>query len=276
MALSVELVKVISLGADRVYLQWDILGAKATGIYQITIFRGQSSQGPWNAVGAASNIYNFVDKFVAAAPDMTPGSKDPSLLSMATQPYYRVDVAAPDGRIYTAISAIEPGLTGRQRQARRKMLRDEAVLLAKGNGTPVAVCKRARWGVRCTSCYDPYTGDLMHGECSACFGTSFVPGYMTPVITYARRTPNATQSVISEGGKTDTNGVQITLLDVPKLQDDDMIVFLRDNARFVVRMTSQTELQTVGVHQEVSASEIAKSSIEYQFPVEPLTTPKLF
>ena len=277
MALRLEITRAVQLGADRIFLQWNISGTPLPTNPVFTLERSLSPQGPWEFIVNGRSLANYIDTAVLTPdPQATFQERSYNTLSLARQLYYRVTATLADGTYLRTTSPVEPGLNGRQKQARKKMLRDAAVLMVKGNGVPVAVCKRARWGPRCERCFDPYTGDIIHGECRQCYGTGFVPGYFAPVVTYARRSPNATQSAISEGGKTDVNNVQITLLDVPKVQDDDMLVFLLDNSRYVVRTTTQTELKTVGVHQEVVASELAHSSIEFEFEVDPNSIPKLF
>ena len=60
------------------------------------------------------------------------------------------------------------------------------------------------------------------------------------------------------------------------IEEGDVLVFLRDNKRFVVKQQTQTELITVSVHQKVFVSELARSSIEYRILVDPLRIPSLF
>lgn len=278
MALRVVVTRAVMVSVDAVFVQWDIRDAYVSGSYVVDLYRSLSPEGPWALVASGTNMYNAVDRFSVASAGAVPLVKEPNLLSIARNVYYRVLVTPPTG-ISDQVSTVVPleaQLTGRQNNARRKMLRDARVLMVKGNGVPVAVCKRARWGVKCTFCVDIYTGDVLHGECANCYGTGYVPGYMAPVLTYARRSPNAVQSQVAEAGKVDVNIVAITLLDVPKVQDDDMIVFLRDNTRYLVKNAAQTELQTVGIHQDITATELAHSSIEFAFPVDPNTTPALF
>lgn len=278
MALNVVITRAVMVSSDAVFVQWDLRDAYVSGSYIVDLYRSLSPEGPWALVSSGTNMYNAVDAFSVTGSGNVPPVKEPNLLSIARNIYYKVVVTPPGGIVeqVSAVAPLEAQLSGRQERAKRKILRDARVLMVKGNGVPVAVCKRARWGVKCSFCVDLYTGDILHGECLKCYGTGYVPGYMTPVLTYARRSPNATQSQIAEAGKVDLNMVAVTLLDIPKVQDDDMLVFLRDNTRFLVKATTQTELQTVGVHQDVTASEIAHSSIEYSFPVDPYTIPALF
>lgn len=278
MALNVVFTRALPIAPDAVFLQWDVREATQNGSYLADLYVSQSSEGPWTIVSSGASMYSAVHKFNTTPLPNDHRFREPNQLSVARVPYYRIVITPPSGITdqVSAVTAIEPGLTGRQKNARRKMLRDARVTLIKGNGTPVAVCKRARWGARCSECVDLYSGDVVRGECLQCYGTGFVPGFMNPVITYAKRSPNVTATQIAESGKFDVNMVSMVLLDVPNVEYDDMIVFLRDNSRFLVRTTTQTELQTVGVLQSITGTELAYSSVEYRFPVDPLTAPALF
>ena len=132
------------------------------------------------------------------------------------------------------------------------------------------------WGTRCTLCYDKYTKDVVRANCTTCLGTGFVPGYHTPVITLARRLPAQPDTTITPQGKSDITMTRLTLLDVPALEENDVLVFLADNRRFVVRKITATELKTVVVHQSAMISELARSSVEYRITVDPTRLPPLF
>jgi hypothetical protein len=81
---------------------------------------------------------------------------------------------------------------------------------------------------------------------------------------------------IAPQGVADYRPTQVTILDAPKVEPDDVLVFLKDNKRFVVKAVLQTELKTVGVHQKLEVSEIARSSVEYRLVVDPARIPPLF
>jgi hypothetical protein len=156
------------------------------------------------------------------------------------------------------------------------MLRDLAIGLKKLNGGPVALLKRQRWGPRCTKCYDKYTKENVRSNCTTCFGTGFSPGYHAPVGTMLRRSPSAVETATAPEGKVDVNVLQMWLLDAPAVEADDVIVFLRDNRRFLVTKMLPTELTTVTVHQKLIATELNRSSIEFRIPVDPTRIPPLF
>ena len=273
MALSVQITRLLPLFPRGVFLQWDLIDPTESGEYVIDVYRAGSPDGPWTplVIGAVDQ-YNYHDTVP------TDTSNDLNQLSLVRGIFYRVVVTPPSGttnQVETS-SAVEPRLDGKQRLLKRKMLRDASMMLKKLNGVEVAVVKRMHWGPRCTKCYDKFTKEVIRANCTACYGTGFTPGYFAPIVTLGRRgtLPNAKQ--VSPQGVTEYRPTQVTILDVPKVEPDDVLVFLKDNKRFVVKAVIQTELRTVGIHQKLEVSELARSSIEYRLVVDPLRIPPLF
>lgn len=274
MALSIAITRVVPLYPNGTFFQWDLLSLTEVGSYLFNVYRGGSSSGPWTTLATALvDSYNYIDTLPVTYTD---GEKAPNQLSTMRGLHYRVISTAPSGAQVEAISTVEPKLEGRFKLLKRKILRDEALLLRKLNGVEVAVCKRRHWGVKCTKCYDKYTNEVVRGNCTNCFGTGYVGGYHSPLITLARRGVAAPQTQLTPQGKSDTSVVSVTLLDLPLVEEEDVLVFLRDNRRFVVKNVQPTEIQTVTVHQKLMVSELARSSIEYRIPVDPLRVPPLF
>lgn len=288
MALGLEITRLLPLFPNSVFLQWDLVSPAESGTYTFQVDRSGSPAGPWTSVlGATTGIYSCVDAApttgveqppVPAPANAAPNPQDFNLLSMARALYYRVTVTPPSGssNAVATISEVEPRLSGKQRLLRRKMLRDASMAFKKLNGVEIAVLKRVRWGPRCPKCFDPYTKESVRGACSNCFGTGFFPAYYAPVVTLGRRGTRPSAKQITPQGATEYRPTQATLLDVPKVDPDDILVFLRDNKRFIVKTTIETELQNVGVHQKFEISEIARSSPEYRLVADTLRTPPLF
>ena len=278
MALSVEITRIMPLYPNGVFLQWDLTNPTEAGTYTFNVFRGAGNAGPWEPLlVSAANVMNYVDKLATSQPS-SPVTVTPNLLSTSRSLLYRVTATPPSGDSNTveAVSQIEPKLTGRQRLIRRKMIRDESVLLRKINGTEVALLKRMHWGPRCLSCFDKYSKEVVRANCTSCYGTGFLPGYHLPIVTMARRGTGPIQTSITPQGKSDQAGNPITMLDTPDVEAGDVLVFLRENKRFLVQQQIQTELQTVSVHQKLMVVEIPRSSIEYRIPCDPLRVPSLF
>lgn len=274
MAITVTFTRMIELYPSGLFLQWNIQDADQFGDYVVEIYRGQAPDGPWEKLAEYSNAYNYVDRFDTDGP----ADGAPNHFSIDRKLYYRVRVIPPTGleEAVFAVGQVGVELQGRQRGVRRKMLRDELVTLSKLNGTPVALLKRKRWGPRCPDCYDPYTREVARGECLRCYGTGFVGGYHNPHYTWARRTPRSTNVTLAEAGKVERSPANIIMLDYPEMQVDDVVVFLQENTRYLITSTTGTELRLVRVHQEIQASELARSAVEYRIPVDPTTQPPMF
>ena len=279
MALSVEITRLLSLFPRGVFLQWDLLGATEAGAYSFDIYRSGSPEGPWTLLlGSGINIYSYSDVFPTAATTGNPGTGDINQLSLSRNVFYRVVVTPPSGtdnQIET-VSEVEPRLSGRQRLLKRKILRDERICLQKLNGVEIAVVKRMHWGPRCPRCWDKYSKEAVRTNCSTCFGTGFTPGYFTPIVTLGRRSTSPDSKQVTPQGAAEFSPMQVTLLDLPKVEPDDILVFLRDNRRFIVKVVIQTELQTVTVHQKLEISELARDNMVYRIVVDAARIPPLF
>jgi hypothetical protein len=276
MSLSVEITRTMPLYPNGVFLQWDLRDAVESGTYLVSVYRSGSPNGPWDEiVSKQPNLFHHVDRFPTPA---TAGVTAPNQLSMVRGISYRILVTPPSGEAANVecVGDVEPNLEPKQRLLKRKILRDEYVMLSKLNGTEIAVMKRKRWGTRCTKCYDKYTKDSVRASCSNCYGTTFVGGYFDPVYTWAKRGTAPTQVAMAPQGKTELTGTGITMLDVPGVQEDDLIVFLRNNTRFLVKRVLPTELRLVTVHQRLEATDLARSDITYRLKVAPQFNPKLF
>lgn len=276
MALSVEITRLLPLFPRGVFLQWDLINPTETGSYSFSVYRSGSPEGPWESLLLnGTDIYNYSDVLPSTS---TQATGDINQLSLVRGIYYRVVVvppSGPDNQIEVS-SIVEPRLDGPQRLLKRKILRDESLMFKKLNGVEIAVIKRMHWGPRCTKCWDKTTKTVTRANCTTCFGTGFSPGYFTPVLTLGRRGTLPAAKQIAPQGVAEYRPTQVTILDAPRVEPDDILVFLKDNRRFLVKSVIQTELKTVGVHQKFEVSELARSSIEYRLVVDPARIPPLF
>jgi hypothetical protein len=276
MALSVEITRLLPLFPRGVFLQWDLINPTETGSYAFSVYRSGSPEGPWETLlSDGVDIYNYSDVLPSTS---TQDTGDINQLSLVRGIYYRVVVVPPSGTVnqVEVVSIVEPRLDGTQRLLKRKILRDESLMFRKLNGVEIAVVKRMHWGPRCTKCWDKVTKTVTRANCTTCFGTGFSPGYFAPVLTLGRRGTLPAAKQISPQGVSEFRPTQVTILDAPRVEPDDVLVFLKDNRRFIVKSVIQTELKTVGVHQKFEVSELARSSIEYRLVVDSARIPPLF
>jgi hypothetical protein len=273
MSFSVEIVKVTPLYPKKVLLQWDIQDPPAAGSYTFTIERSGSTSGPWTLVVAGlQNTYNYFDDFSTLTKE-----HDINLLSLQRNVYYRITAAPPTGSAVTSEPhGFEPSeLSPMARGLRRRLRHDQLITYKKINGVKLAISKRRRWGPRCTVCFDPVSKAALHSHCEACYGTGFADGYWTSVIMWGRISPDKVAVQGAPAGVVESSGHVITLLDVPRLQDDDLITELDTNRRYVVRRQLQTELRRYPVHQQVQVSQLSRNAVEYLIAVDSSLSPPL-
>lgn len=277
MALGITITKVTPLYPHSIFLQWDLENPTESGSYTFTIERSGSSEGPWELLqSGAQNTYNYIDDFTTPALDDNAVTHP---FSLQQQLYYRVTVAPPSGCVNGATSAphsVEPELPPLQRGLRRKLRYEETRLWRAFSGVRLALVKRKRWGTRCTGCWDSATNSVLKEHCTECYGTSFVGGYWTPVIVYGRiHPPQNVTAQTTQRDKNETSQHLITTLDVPLMQDDDLVVEIDTNQRHVVRRKTQTELKRHSVHQQLTTALLERGAIEYCLPVDLRATPPL-
>jgi hypothetical protein len=262
-------------------LQWDIF-PEESGTHFVDLFRAGAPKGPWEPVALSlADAYQFLDNHFNLPPPPLPTDLREGLqfFSLAREVYYRVTVTPPSGPANAFSSAptpVEPGFDRQTRLLKRKILYDESIAFKHLNGIPIVALKRRHWGTRCRDCYDPGLREGTMEHCSACFGTTFEGGYWAPVLIRGRRSSAPVQTQMSAKGKSELKLVTFIVLDYPHLEPDDLLVDVRRNDRFLIRMVAMTELKTVLVHQTITAALLARGATEYDVPVDPNTTPPLY
>jgi len=277
MALGIVITKVTPLYPRRIFIQWDLINPTEDGTYTFEVQRCGSTEGPWEDLELGlQNGFSYVDDFTK------PVMEDNAVahpFSLQRQFYYRVRVIPPSGcanGAYSELHGIEPEIPPVQRGLRRKLRYEETILWKAYNGVRLALLKRRQWGERCPDCYDVITNSVTKDHCTTCYGTSFVDGYWDPVIVYGRiHPPNNVQAQTTQRDKNEFSQHMITTLDVPLLQDDDLIVEIDTNQRHVVRRKTQTELKRHPVHQQLTTSLLERGAVEYELFVDHRATPPL-
>jgi hypothetical protein len=59
------------------------------------------------------------------------------------------------------------------------------------------------------------------------------------------------------------------MANIPQMDKEDFIVFLRSNRRFRVLEITPTQIHNVDVHQELMVTELSTDSAEYNINVDP-------
>ncbi len=276
----VRITRTTPLFPNAVFVQWDI-DTDDPGVHLVSLARSGSPEGPWQTILSQSpDTYHFVDDDFNVPGPEDPGAEAEGFneLSLAKELYYQVTVTPQAGgdSVSSTATPVEPGLDRRTRLLKRKILRDEAVGYRHLNGIELIALKRKHWGERCPDCYDVNLKEGLNEHCPTCYGTTFKGGYWAPVSIRGRRDAAPVQTSMAPEGKTDIQLTRITILDYPLMEDDDLIIDLRRNDRWIVKSVEQTELKSVIVHQRLTVSNIARDAVEYSIPIDPNTTPSLY
>lgn len=278
---SVEINRTTALFPNAVFVQWSITpDSEFNGSFIVSLARSGAPEGPWEVVAdSLLDTYQFLDKdFNLPPPELASDERSGlQFFSLSRDVYYRVTVTPSTGDVfYSEPTSVEPGLDRRTRLFKRKILHDESTAFKHLNGIPIIALKRRHWGTRCRMCYDSGLREGTLEHCPRCYGTTFEGGYWTPLQIRGRRSPQPVQTQMTGAGKSEQKVVMYTVLDYPHLEQDDLLIDLRRNERFIVRLVSPTELKTVIVHQAVTASYIEHGAVEYDIKVDPRTVPSLY
>jgi hypothetical protein len=270
--MKLRIINITALDPDGFFIQWVLDNAQESGTYTFSIYRSGGSAGPWEPL--AENItdtYAFKDTFTAPHPATTYNVVRPNQLNLFRTFFYRVVAKSPSGVIAEFIEELDPRkdntiedlkMAQYRRHTRFKFLRTLRL-----NGTPIVILKRRRWGVRC-KCVDKISREIVRSSCRECWGTGFIGGYWSPIKTNARRSVSPNSSAVMPEGMHDSNDVRIWLPDFPSLEKEDVIIFLKDNSRWLVDVVTSTQIRLIEVHQVATIVALDKSHILYRFPVD--------
>lgn len=167
--------------------------------------------------------------------------------------------------------AFQPSPKFRQRLilVQRKVQRDAMTALEFFSGVHVALLKRRHFGERCPVCYNPATKSSLFSGCETCYGTSFVGGYHTPISSLMRIIENPQQSAKVPDGETTLVRAMIETIDWPRLEQDDVIVELENNQRWIVQQEARVRtLRRTMVTQHWSCSLLGRNHSAYRVPVD--------
>jgi hypothetical protein len=268
---SLEVTRVTGIWPRKIYLQWMLRNPGFADGYVFTVSRSGSAEGPWTDVATGlSDTYFLVDDGFPAPCDLS----GPGLFSLRRTIYYRVTAThTVDGSV-ESVKKLEAGLDRRRQGIVRKLRRDARVVLRKGSGTEVAILKRRWWGEPCDC--TTKTGQVTRSHCRKCFGTGIISGYWDPVYGFAVRTSAPVVEDTGTQGNVETHNLQVRMYYIPQVSAQDILVFMRDNKRYIVEVPITTEIHTVEVHQELQVSELSRSSREYNIPVDDWHDPAWF
>jgi len=270
-AVKVDITRTTPLYPRSVYIQWVVVNPDKGTDYLFNIWRSGSSEGPWEQVLLDSPDFFYADTdFPANYEDRKPG-----LMTLNDTIYYKVEAKVGGVVVGEEVQLVQAALDRRRRGIHRKLVRDAEVYLRKVMGTQVAILKRKQWGEVCPHCVSS-TGMSVRAHCGYCHGTGILHGYWNPVYGYSQRSATPIERMTSSEGTVEIHRLTAIMWHVPKVEPKDVLVFLRDDKRYIIEAVSPTSIHGVTVHQECSVSELARSSSEWNIKIDPWHDPKWF
>lgn len=270
-AFRVEITRITECWPRKVYVQWVLKNPSAASSYLFNVYRSESENGPWQQVAEnLADTYYFLDEDFSATYDRS----TPDLMTLSRVLCYKVVVTHTTDGTAEYVMRAEAGLDKRRRGILRKLRRDAFIMLKRGSGTEVAILKRKWYGEPCT-CISK-TGMVVRAHHADCNGTGIIHGYWDPVYTYASHAASPVQVQTAPQGSVEINTLRVHIPDIPAVSRYDILVYLRDNRRYMIDQVVSTAIHSVSVHQEIDISELARTSREYELPVDPWRQPPWF
>jgi len=283
----------------QVRLQWDIEEANESGSFTFEVYRSGAPSGPWTKIKEYNDAYIGYDDLDSEAANLMSLARDiyykirvipPSgegnafespvvnlegnaeIVVEESQPAigYRINDPAqfePDPQTNITERSTESRVDVRLRLIRRKIMRDQYILLRKLNGIEYLLLKRRHFGTRCPDCYNPGTREVLKSHCDTCHGTSWLEGFFNPITIYGRRLASQIQTELSPQTKDDIDVTRIQFQSFPRIDEGDILVEKTHNKRFLVKQRYFTTLKTIPVHQTVTVSELERQAKEYAISV---------
>ena len=235
------------------FVQWEIeQSAVGGGPFNFKIYRSGSPEGPWELIkNNAGEVYSYEDV-------------KPEVQGMNTDVWYKVT----SGSLSSAPRSVLHNLPLKKYLIWRKMVRDEDVMLRKGNGRQIAIAKRKHWGVRCKECWDSRSGKVIKKLCLSCFGTAFEGGYFAPINVWATikpGTPGTDFSTDSSVPEVETCNMMIQ--NYPIIRRGDIVIEKEINFRWEITTEQPTELLRNPVHQDITISRLPINHMVYSLVV---------
>lgn len=160
----------------------------------------------------------------------------------------------------------------------REIVRREALLLRRFNGSFCAFLLKRRTGERCPRCYDRTLKRATMSNCRACWDTGFEGGYSKPIYGWVFHwNPARSVQVTQMGEQKDGVVGDSWTTNYPLLSAGDIYV-LQDGSRWRIETPRATKLQGETaehpVRQLFQAQRLDRTDVVMQYPVPDLRRPQ--
>lgn len=140
--------------------------------------------------------------------------------------------------------------------------RREYMLLTKFTGVKSFLFRRKPYGDRCPRCWNEVTEKVMDDHCPVCYGTSYDGGFFDPVVIYVQYEPTPNEVMMNFFGPFEPNQIGAWTIAIPYMGAGDILIRSGDWNVYYVSKTTSTELQTNGVRQLLTLTQLAKADVE--------------
>lgn len=252
--LEVKNIQVVTEAIDRLTLMWEIEDThEDVHDYLFTIRRSLSPGGPWDEIAQdLEDRYQFSDTSA-------------NLKDRWRQFYYQIVVTLKSDtskKTYTT----PVGLAAPPDLIALEVQRREALYFRKYVGRKILLFPRRNFGHRC-NCWDSVLQRKKTSRCQNCFGTGYMGGYMSPILTWFQIDPSAKSNQQLKSGETQQVVTIARTMVFPRMKPKDIIVE-RENKRWRIVRVMQTERLRAVVRHELHLSAISPGSIEFELPVD--------
>ena len=250
---------VLPVYPQYVHIQWTV-DDREGHLASVDILRATTPDGTFKEIasGLTSRIFTYHDNEAA-------------LHGFTTRYWYAIRATSsinPAQKVISEAKTVEYALEGHRAKIARKARRDLKVQLEKLNGVPLLIIKNKRFGPRCPECYSAATGESVFSNCNTCFGTTYEGGYHEPIRVFGKLDPVVIQPTLGTSGISESAVTGLTIVDYPEVDNEDVVVEIHTNRRFKVLRRMVTESSRVLVHQDLQVSELSRSAVEYNIPLE--------
>ena len=224
--------------------------------YDISIDRASSPEGPWTEAASEISLATVTheDRLI------------PSFRAFWEYLYYRiriVEIGVGDFFVSEPISVYD-----RADRVASEIIRQHELLLYGVNAHPgfyardFACFKRTKFGIHCTFCSDPHTGERIIPRCEICQGTGYIEGYANPIKFRARFINSPTKAdFVNVTGEDEVDVRTIFMAAYPILEPGDVLVQKSRGERWFVESIQPSEPGGILVSQRASVSRIRTESV---------------
>ena len=235
---------------QKIRVQWEVdTFEMGTGPFTFSLYRSGSPEGPWDLLSnSLVNVFTYDDT-------------GPLLSGLFKDVFYKVETD-----VWGSLPrSITNNLGRRKFLLVRKMINDERIMLRAGQGTSLLVVKKKHFGVRCRTCFDKRTNQVIKSQCGDCYGTTFEGGYFTPIKTSGHIKPSAPGTDgTAQTATPEIDSANAMLQAFPNVIRGDFLIEPEVNIRWEIVSVQPTEIKRTTVHQDLTLSRLPRTHPVYK------------